>query len=144
MSPSAYYPNRGCRVTKTISATVGNVLGSLSPGTDKRWLLSRGVITLTTNATVANRKIKNYLTDGTNITEYLGSTTAVTASSTRNLSFGEIVYLSTATIYGAVEYYGLARAILLEGSDEFKVEIENGVAGDSYSGYVVVEESLWR
>jgi len=130
----------GGRIRKlTISNTAGNVATALSPGQGKRWLVLRGNIHISTDATTADRSLNIYVTDGTNITCYYPkNNTPVTASQTADISFAN---------YGnGVDVTRQARGhigipnILLEGSDELKLVIANGQAGDTYNGYVVVLE----
>lgn len=129
----------GKRTVETIAATAGDVITNLSPhSTNRRWLVLSGRITLVADATVANRSIRFYKTDGTNITEYLFTSAAVTAGQTRSISHGEVKHLDTATILD--NFYAGHDPILIEGADQFRIQIGNGVAGDSYSGYVVILE----
>jgi len=128
----------GRRITKTISATAGNVVTNLSPGTGKRWLILRGRFYLTTDATTADRRIRLVITDGTNITERLGASHVISASSSGYLSFGETNVVDGG-IYGDDGYIG-TNPILLEGNDQLRITIDSGQAGDQYSGYVVLLE----
>jgi len=131
----------GKRVVKAIPATAGNVITNLSPGAGKRWLILREIITLVNDATVANRAIEVVFTDGTNITERLCSTNSVLASETKILSLGEarIVQATSLSQDGTHMYVGI-NPILLDSNDQLRITIKNGVAGDSYSGFLVVLE----
>jgi len=131
----------GKRVIKTIAATAGDAVANLSPGTGKRWLVLRGRLTLVADANAANRYVNLRLTDGTNVVEGIGQlSTAIVANETKILDFGEVRFMSGAAIaYDSLGYLGF-NPILLEGADQFRIEIVGGLAGDSYSGYVVVLE----
>ena len=136
----------GKRVQYTITATAGNVVTNISPATGKRWLGLRGILTLTTDATVANRTIVLQITDGTNLIECVGYSAVIAASLVGSLSFGEVVHAGgkAAAIAGIFtdninSYLGI-RPILIEGADQLRITIINGKAGDSYSGYLVVLE----
>jgi hypothetical protein len=129
----------GKRATQTIAATAGNVTINLSPGTGKRWLVLRGRIGLTTDATVANRYLVIHTTDGTNLTESLASTAAVVASQTEYISLGEALVTKSGALGGDNYYIGMM-PVLLEGADQLRITVTAGVVGDSYSGYFVVLE----
>jgi len=129
-------------VKKTISATAGNVTTNLSPGSSKRWLILRGRIKLVTGATVGSRYIRFQLTDGTNVTEYVGITTAIAESSTKHCDFGQSNNTQNASLGGGSghSYISLNYPILLEESDQLQIDIVSGLAEDSYEGYVHVLE----
>jgi hypothetical protein len=129
----------GKRVTKTVSATAGNVVTSLSPGTGKRWVVLRGIIKLISDATVGDRTVRFSTTDGTNITCNLLRTPFQAASLTRTYNFSEVTKLGDAA--GGYDYnIEFPDNLLLEGSDELTITIDAGFAGDSYSGYIVLLE----
>lgn len=129
----------GALKTVTIAATAGNVVTNKTPGAGKRWLVLHGKIILVTNITVANRYIELHITDGTNILHSLGQHGAVTASLTSRLGFGPAKYiLSIAAAYDH-GYIGFD-PLMIEDDDQLRIVITNGVAGDSYSGYIRVLE----
>lgn len=132
------YPG-GKRLQHTIPATAGNVIYNASPGTGKRWVVLRGIITLVTDATVVDRRVNLSITDGTNVIERLGFTTAaITASLTYTHCIGEVIAVSGWTLANNA-YIGI-QGLILEGPDQLRITVQNGVAGDSYSGYLVVLE----
>jgi len=141
--PFAWTFPGGKRITKTIAATAGNVVTNLSPGSGKRWLVLRGTISLDTDATAATRIPRLEVTDGTNITEALTYGANVIADKIGHLEFGEIRLVHGVNpgkrVDDTNDYVGI-EPILLEGSDQLRITIENGVAGDSYEGFVVVLE----
>ena len=126
----------GKRVTKTIAATAGDVAATLSPTAGKRWKVLHGILTLVCDATVVDRYIRGQLTDGTNITCDLFSSAAVTASQTKLAG----ILAGKASASALHVYFERSRDMILEGADELKFYITSGVAGDSYSGHVVILE----
>jgi len=134
----------GKEVLRTISATAGNVTTNLSPGTGKRWLVNRGSLILQTNATVVNRYIKVQVTNGTNIIETLGYCGPFSASQRGSLNLGEGRVQGSSAVMGNNEdnvngYIGID-GMILSNSDQLRITIFGGEAGDSYSGYFVVLE----
>lgn len=127
----------GNRIVETISTTAGNVVTNLSPGAGKKWIVLFGRITLTTNGTVVNRYLEIRYTDGTNITNMVAQGNVQTAGLTNNYSFGTRVIN---TDHGDNDYMLLNNLPLFEGADQFRIAVMNGVAGDNYSGFVVILE----
>lgn len=128
----------GRRRTKTISSTAGNVTTNLSPGSGKRWLVLRGYLTFSTDSTTADRIPLILITDGTNTVGKVCAHDAITASSSGAIIFGEAQSWRT-NVDADPDMVGI-RPILLEGSDQLRIQIDAGQAGDNYSGYVVVLE----
>lgn len=134
----------GQEKTLVISATAGNVITSLTPTVGLRWQILRGRVTLVCDGTVANRNIRCFLLDGIggNITEEHGLSPAIIASATGRLQWGEIVTLLPAAGTPIITwpYLSTARPPILSGLDVMEISIGTGVAGDSYSGFIVVLE----
>jgi len=132
----------GTRAIETIAATAGNVVTNLTPGIGIRWIVIRGKIVLVTDATVVNRLIETHITDGTNVITKLLRTANIPASLTRSLFYNTTQNASGGAIAetGAVHLV-MNNQLVLEGDDQFRITITNGVAGDSYSGYLVVLEA---
>ena len=130
----------GRHFTITIGNTAGNATTNLTPTMGKRWILMRGSITLVCDATVVNRNIVVQLTDGTSITTALplGPNTAATLTS--NYYLNEINFNLNGIVASALNALVGINGILLEGADQFRILINAGVAGDSYSGYIDVLE----
>jgi len=130
----------GRRVTKTISATAGNVVTNLSPGANKRWIVLYGRINLTTDATVADRYIVLSIRDssGNVLAGLARNDTAITASSSGTLDISTARLLSGADTAG-VPTVGIG-TFVIDQTDVLRIAISSGQAGDSYSGYVVVLE----
>lgn len=130
----------GRRRTVVIAATAGNVVKNMTPEAGKRWVILRGIIILVTDATVANRQVKLQLTDGTNVTESLAIGNAHVASLTRPTNLGEARNVVGGLLGNGDNRYIGIDPILLENPDQFRITIQAGVAGDSYSGFLVVIE----
>lgn len=128
----------GQEKTLDIGATAGNVTTNLSPGVGLRWVIQRGRIVVTPDITVVNRYVDLITTDGTNITEDISSTPAIVASTTHITAFGEGI-IAVGGALGANSYTGLQN-LVIDGIDQFRITLRAGVAGDSYSGRVVVRE----
>lgn len=133
----------GTLKTLTISATAGNVVTNLSPGAGKRWVLMYGRLTLVADANAANRVITAQITDDTNILLNLTKSIAITASQTHDASFarriGVISSSAIGTAKGDESHHELPEGPI-EGSDQFRITITAGLAGDSYSGFFRVLE----
>jgi len=132
--------------TVTIGATAGNVTTYLQPTTlttvSKRWLILRGRLTLTTDGTVVNRTINltPFSTGLAQPMEFIGNSGVIPASTTKSLSFGEGANSVGGTLGSGDDYIGLHRPIIIVNNNSLQIAIVNGVAGDSYSGYIEVLE----
>jgi len=128
----------GRLVIKTVGSTAGDTVTNLSPGSGKRWMVLYGRFTLTTDANSGSRHIIFEITDGTNVIHSLGGSQSIDASSTVNVSLRQ----NADFINGAVgqENQIVIGVIILEGSQQFRIRISGGLAGDSYSGYLAVLE----
>lgn len=124
-----------------IPATAGNVTYNIQPGAGRRWRIHSMMVSLTTDATVADRRIRIHKYDNpstsneTQMTVY-GTTRA--ASGSTSVGIGPVGFLSSATLGGA--HAGVAYPIDLDVSMSLTVSIEAGVAGDSFTGFVHLEE----
>lgn len=125
---------------QTIAATAGNVATNLTTPAFKRWLCVYGRITLVCDATVATRNIYLSILYGSNyFTKFLAGGNA-TASQTKVTSFNDNNN-STVNAIAALDdtTEGLSPFVLFSGF-AFRIQVNNGVAGDSYSGYVMMCE----
>lgn len=128
----------------TLAATAGNVVANLSPGVGKRWLILNGRVLLVADGNAANRYIILRLTDGTTITRAMVRSAAVTLGQTRGLSFADNISPDTASSLvddNAVDIgqVGLG-TMILEGADQFRIVVNGGLAGDSYTAIITVLE----
>lgn len=134
----------GRKRTVTIAATAGNVTSNKSPGAGTRWIVLRGRITVTNDATVASRQIVIQITNGTVVTEAVGFSAIIAASQTGDLDFGEAGAVQGLTLgqdggFNITNYVQLTN-VILDSADQLRILIQNGVAGDSYSGSIEVLE----
>jgi len=125
----------------TIAATAGNVTKNVAVGAYDTWKLLFMRLTIVCDATVADRYIQVYLTDGTNICVSLPvNTTAITANQTKIVSF----YIGSCVGYGGAgndhAHLPIAENIL-KGGYQIRIIIGNGAAGDSFSGFAIVERT---
>lgn len=128
---------------ETIAATAGNIVTNLSPGPDKRWLVLYGTLVIDTDGTAANRSFLLQITDGTNVIHTLCYGATITANQIGYLDMGptRLQHGVVAGInLGNVNDYVGADPFIVEGNDQLRITVNNGVAGDSYSGYVLVLE----
>lgn len=124
-----------------IAATAGNVDKDLSPGANIRWLFLYGFITLVCDATAANRVINCTLEDGSSNALFpLQKTGNITAGQTRTVAYSVGVLDGIADVVIANFNIAVPSLALVEGSDKLAFTVANGVAGDSYSGYITVLE----
>jgi hypothetical protein len=135
----------GRLAVQTIAATAGDVETDLTPPASRKWIISSGKINLTNGAGVANRYIRLFkLAVATVSEELFQNTTAITASQTGTLSFGELRLLSgvdiTNTNAGNLTAYAGIEPIVLEATETLRIGILGGVAADSYNGRIVLRE----
>lgn len=134
----------GRLVVKTISATAGNVATALGPGTSNlRWMIMGWRISLATDATVATRTIRVQKREvgGNPIAAIVagadraasGTTTFATTSIRTNIGNAQWP-VDGAMVNIVPETYQLTRGM------DIYISINNGVVGDSYSGFVEVLE----
>lgn len=128
-----------------IPATAGNVDYYASPGAGKKWQIIGGLITIVTDATVANRYIFMYLYDVTNtatIYKFPTNTTAWTASQTREANMVPVAFAVGHAQQASSSnlLIALTPLCILAGIQRFYVHFDGGVAGDSYSGCLFVLE----
>jgi len=135
----------GLARTLIVTATAGNVATSLSPGIGKRWLVLRGQVKLTCDATVANRIVSMYKTDtSSTYAVNLWFSEAIVATVILIAIFAEFLYKSATGNLGAstgatMEYYGV-QPFIVSGTDKLVINVGAGVAGDSYIGNIDVLE----
>jgi hypothetical protein len=140
----AYFPQvfQAWRQNQAIAVTAGNVQTNLTVPTGKRWKLLYGILTLTTDATVANRFIQVELRDsaGNILTRFPINSAAITDSQTGSIDYLPVAGGANIGTRGNATIYILAESCILDEGDKLNINIGGGVAGDSYSGYMVVLE----
>ncbi len=127
---------------ETVPATAGNIIYSFVPGTGLRWRIHRMRITLVNDATIANRifRYRFYNTVGA------GQETQTTLSS-GNITASQTQFCGMTTAHDGTDVLEndfmivhLHEPYVIDEAMSVSIDIVNGVAGDSYSGYAVIEE----
>ncbi len=146
MSLSLTFPG-GQLKTVAIGATAGNSDIDFSPGSLKRWRVLYGAISLTTDGTVANRTFRVKVYPEFTYTFNVGTSSEnIPASTTGSLTFGGLFSANNRNFTnggfsGYPAFFALdPESMILEGSDVLRISIINGVAGDSFSGFIRVLE----
>lgn len=141
--PQMTFPG-GKKKQITVSATAGNAVATKGPGYGKRWIVLSIRVTLVADGNAASRFIILKKDDGTNVVivfaTHSGAITAGQTSSQQWLKnpFNEVTDHASAP--GECSPPIGIGFIMLEGDDRLNLSIANGLAGDSYSGHIVVLE----
>lgn len=142
-SQSVFVVPAGWHTTVHIAATPGNVATSIIPSAEIRYQLLGFKITLVADATVANRYIrfgKRQVTTGYNPAGTVDGG-AVAASQTKTLAAGPWGFVVTGGFTRVdTAYAGLSGLWLVTYELQGYIDIEGGVAGDSYSGDIELLE----
>lgn len=142
-SQSVYTFPGGRHTVVHIAATAGNVATSIIPSSEIRYLVLGYKITLVCDATVANRYIrvgKRQITTGYNPCGTADGG-AITASQTKTLAAGDYGLVVTGGFTRIdTAYVGINFPILWTYEVQGYIDIEGGVAGDSYSGDIEILE----
>lgn len=122
----------------------GNTTFDLVPTTGKRWKVHQGRFALVTDATVANRQLRFTPIDNDSHVigpRWLGTIQA--ASGTTVTGFGPQAAddIKGGTLVDT-DHFPLNFPIELDINEEMALQlsVDNGVAGDTVTGYVIVEE----
>lgn len=139
MTPSSPFSFPGGKLRHVaLAATAGNVVLDTAVPSGKRWWLLYGQITIVCDAIVDNRYVRLSLTDGTNeIHRFARNSTAITASQTQIVTYG---MYDGAETPGGLACIPIPSVCVIKASDEIRVTITDGAAGDSYSGTMTVLE----
>ena len=106
-----------------------------------RIIILGGEITLETDATVTNRYMTFRLTDGTNEIYYVQGPAHAESITTYYLPFPSSIPDSPSLHLGSNRYaLVMPRHCILEGNEQFRIQVSAGQAGDSYEGYLAVLE----
>jgi len=132
----------GRRLLQSIAATGGDVTTNLSPGAGKRWKILYGMLTITTDGTVANRQIQVRIMSPTALIHHLmeSATRAATGTLAMHFGMGRDGQIGGTLGYTGVNYIPF-QEFEIQGTEQFRIYITAGVAGDSYSGEVMIEET---
>jgi len=123
----------------TIPATAGNVEYNLQPPAGYKYLILSLVVTIVCDGTAANRKVEIRIEDGSGNVLFgaIRNATAYTAGQTRVISLIRKLVrnldLETSGINSLAE---IGDSFLLSANTRLNIDIDAGVAGDSYSGYI--------
>ena len=115
----------GKKTIQKATGIAGNVATPLTVPTGKRWLLLNLSVTLTTDVTVANRKISFQTRDGADAIKFSNYGSNITASTTDRRSFSREVS-NTGDVINSL---GLQ---LLTADEDWNIFIGSGQAGDTY------------
>ena len=137
----------GTLKTVEVPATAGNANSDSSPGSRKRWKILMGSVSLTTDATAVNRtfRVKIY-PEGTFTLNVGTSSENIPGSTTASLVFGGFYNANNRNFTlggfsGYPAFFSLdPNSMILEGSDVLRISIVNGVADDSFEGFIRVLE----
>lgn len=122
------------------AATAGNVVTDFTAPSNKAYELLYGQVVLTTNATVANRRVILSVVSGSDTIIDFHAGAVVTASSTsQHHEFMQGIFRETSFVGNALQVPFGQSTIIQEGW-KFRITIENGVAGDSYTANIVVRQ----
>ncbi len=127
---------------KTIAATAGNLVTNLQPTGDRRWKIHRWRLSLVCDVTVANRIIRTRLYDDPAVGNETGtpvSSATATALQTKTFS-GGVLSAGTGAALADDAQALMNNPLVVDRLMSLSFEVINGVAGDSYSGFVVIEE----
>lgn len=125
--------------TVTIPATAGDVVTHIVVPAGRRYKLLYGRLVLVCGIAVANRQQNIYLDDGAgNELTKLPSGAITTASQTKSFVIGPVSFNSGGVIVDDA-FVGINETFKAPNPCIFQVRVVNGVAGDSYSGYLVFE-----
>lgn len=133
--------NTGPRLfTATIAATAGNVATTITVPENGMYNLIYGQVSLTADATAANRRVVLHGRDSAgNILIDIHAGDVVTANEANfHHEFMRGVFRET-TFVGDALQVPVPQDLWLNGGEDIYIDVENGVAGDSYSGYLRFE-----
>lgn len=125
-----------------VPATAGNATSTLTIPGDKPWRIAHGMLGLTTDATAANRYVRIQILDANdNLMLCQCAGAPVTASLTgQQHAFMQGIYRETAFISGVLQVL-IAAGMILQPGWKLRTVVTAGVAGDSYSGNVILHEA---
>ena len=124
-----------------IPATAGNVVFTHTVPAGHTQQLIFGHITLTTDATAADRRVVVGLYDEADnmlIDIHAGATTPASQAS-QHIEFMQGVYRETAFIAGTLQV-PIPINFVAPAGYKFKITVDGGVAGDSYIGNLMIED----
>ena len=120
-------------IDEEITATAGDEDAYITIGNRKRARLIFGHITLVANGTVANRVIRLSVDDGADLLTRFLYSPSITAGQTKTANYNDAEE-SEGAWSGHNYNLKLGSNVILDAGDRLRIEIDGGVAGDSYSG----------
>lgn len=135
------YANSSEIVIKSATSVAGNASTTFTVPNHKRWKVLYAQMVLTTDATVANRQVRMRLLDSSSTLVFdAHAGTVQTASATsQHYEFMQGVYRETSFIDSALQV-PIPIDSYLQQKQKVQFTVSAGVAGDSYSIYLVVME----
>jgi hypothetical protein len=122
-------------------AVAGNVVTDFTVPNNTAYRVLYGHIALTTNATVADRRVRIAVVDddGTEIFDVHSGAVVPASQTSQHHEIMQGIYRETAFIGGAIQV-PIGSDIWAPTSYKLRIGVTNGVAGDSYTAYVMVED----
>ena len=119
--------------TVEVPATAGNVNTDYTAGSRVRSIILGGNIVLVCDGTSVNRVLKLFILSGSDVIEESFQSDNITASQTRQVIFSKNAQEadSNPSQHG---HLNIPDSWIIEGDEIFRLRINNGQAGDSYSG----------
>tara|TARA_Y100000310_G_scaffold76864_1_gene73333 strand:- start:203 stop:631 length:429 start_codon:yes stop_codon:yes gene_type:complete len=121
--------------TEEIAATNGNVNTDYTPGSGVRSIVLGGNLTIICDGTVVNRVLKMFIltSGGADTIEESYQSGNITAGQTRQVIFSKNAQEADSTP-SQHAHLNIPDSWIIEGDEIFRLKINNGQAGDSYSG----------
>lgn len=129
------------RILVRAAATAGNVVYSYTVPAGYSLKLAYGHILLTTDATVANRRVKVGLYDsaGVLITDIHAGATVPASQTDQHMELMQGIYRETALTAGTLQV-PIPRDWQGDPGETFRITVDAGVAGDSYTAALSFEQ----
>jgi hypothetical protein len=123
------------------AAAAGNANTDFTPNTGKWMRVILGHVLLTTDGTVASRRVKMSVLDGSGnvLTDAHAGATVAASQTDQHHAFMQGIYRETSFIDADIQI-PIAMECLVPPDGTLRIQTENGVAGDSYSANFLVEE----
>lgn len=130
----------GLELITAAAATAGNANMDFAVPAQKGYRVCYGQVVLTTDATVANRRVVLSLLDAAGAAVLDSHAGAVVAASqtSQHHEFLQGIYRETSFVGGALQI-PIGQDVYLLPGWKLRVAIENGVAGDSFTGKFMVD-----
>jgi hypothetical protein len=123
------------------SSVAGNVNSTHTVPDNMAWELLYGQVSLTTDATVANRRVQIAVLDASDnvITDYHAGAVVTASLSNQHHELMQGVFRET-TFVGSALQVPIGMDLIAQQGWKIRVSIDAGVAGDSYNVKLVVKE----